>query len=125
MNARKSSKKKFVFVSRSAPYGNNRPQLCLDAAFAAAVFEQDVSYLFMGDGVYQLLADQSADSIHSKSLINALETLDLYGIESVMVETSALQQRGLSEADLGINVQPVDAADISKLIADSDCVVNL
>lgn len=125
MNSKASNKKTFVFISRTAPYGSNRPQLCLDAAFAAAVFEQDVTYLFMGDGVYQLLANQNADGINSKSLGNALETLDLYGIEKVMVEADALQQRGLDETDLAIAATLVQAAEISLLIAESDCVVNL
>ena len=46
------SKKAFTFISRTAPYGSNRPKMSLDAALATAVFEQEVNYLFMDDGVY-------------------------------------------------------------------------
>ena len=73
----------FVFVAKTAPYGSSKPQLCLDAALATAVFEQSVSYVFTGDGVYQLLKDQNAEAIQAKTLGNAMETLDLYGIEQV------------------------------------------
>ena len=115
----------FTFISRCAPYGSGRPQVCLDAALAAAVFEQEVNYVFMDDGVYQLLAGQNAESIASKTLGSALETLDLYGIDEVLVEQQALQQRGLSAQDLIMPVKVVAADVIADLIARSDLVVNL
>ncbi|MCI5106126.1 MAG: sulfurtransferase complex subunit TusC [Pseudomonadales bacterium] len=118
-------KKKFLFISRAAPYGNNRAQLCLDAAFASAVFEQDVSYLFMDDGVYQLLSGQNAENIHSKSLGNMLETLDLYGIEKVYVHQDSLAQRKLSSKDLFLEAKGIASKDIATLISQSDCVINL
>lgn len=116
---------KFLFISRSAPYGSNRAQMCLDVAFASAVFEQDVSYLFMDDGVLQLLSDQNAESIHSKTLGNILETLDLYGIEKVYVDQASLAQHNLSVDDLLLSVETVNGQAIGKLINQSDCVVNL
>ena len=89
-----------AFISRSAPYGQNRAKLCLDMALASAVFEQDVSYVFMGDGVYQLLKGQDGAAIGSKTLGNALETLSLYGIDSVYAERRSLEKRGIDAADL-------------------------
>ncbi len=125
MASNSSQKKKFLFISRAAPYGNNRAQLCLDAAFASAVFEQDVSYLLMDDGVYQLLSDQNAENIHSKSLGNMLETLDLYGIEKVYVHQDSLAQRKLSNQDLLLEAENIASKDIATLISQSDCVINL
>jgi tRNA 2-thiouridine synthesizing protein C len=125
MPGKSPQKKKFLFISRAAPYGNNRAQLCLDTAFASAVFEQDVSYLFMDDGVYQLLSDQNAENIHSKSLGNMLETLDLYGIEKVYVHQDSLAQRKLSNQDLLLEAENIASKDIATLISQSDCVINL
>lgn len=118
-------KKQFTFIARSAPYGTNRPQLCLDMALATAVFEQEVNYLFMGDGVYQLLSGQNAEGIASKTLGNAMETLDLYGIDNVLVEREALSQRSLTEKDLLLPVTLVEPDDIQGLLQRSDCVFNL
>lgn len=115
----------FTFISRAAPYGNNRAQLCLDAAFAAAVFEQKVNYLFMDDGVYQLLSDQNAEDIDSKTLGRLLETLDLYGIENVYVLESDLRQRNLKVEDLLTPAEVLSAEQASALLAKSDRVVNL
>ncbi len=118
-------KKQFTFISRSAPYGSNRPQLCLEMALATAVFEQQVNYLFLDDGVYQLLKEQNAEGIGSKTLGNAIETLDLYGIENVLVDEESLQARNLQADDLLLPVQLVQPADIHKLLQQSDCVFNL
>lgn len=125
MTDKKPRKQKFLFISRSAPYGSNRALLCMDAAFAAAVFEQEVSYLFMGDGVYQLLTDQNAEAISSKTLGNILETLDLYGIDEVLVDESSLALRNVSETDFVMPARTLAADDIARKIAASDWVINL
>ena len=115
----------FTFVSRTAPYGSNRPHLCLDAALAAAVFEQKVNYVFMEDGVYQLLKHQDAEAINSKTLGNALETLDLYGIENVYVCEEALNERNLNSDDLVIAAKLINNDDLKSLLTESNTVFNL
>lgn len=125
MNDKRPSKARYLFISRTAPYGSNRAQLSLDAAFAAAVFEQHVNYLFMDDGVYQLLANQDAEGIHSKTLGRILETLDLYGIENVLVLASSLEERQLRAEDLLLPVRLVDRPEAAALLEQCDCVVNL
>lgn len=112
----------FVFVAKTAPYGSSKPQLCLDAALATAVFEQSVSYVFTGDGVYQLLKDQNAEAIQAKTLGNAMETLDLYGIDQVYVDGDSLESRGLTGEDLVLQPQEVNATEISDIIHRSDHV---
>tara|TARA_Y200000002_G_C22535641_1_gene601697 strand:+ start:112 stop:474 length:363 start_codon:yes stop_codon:yes gene_type:complete len=119
------SKKAFTFISRTAPYGSNRPKMSLDAALATAVFEQEVNYLFMDDGVYQLLANQNGEPIQAKTLGNALETLDLYGIDEVCVDYESLQKRNLEADDLTIPVTLLDATQMRALINQSDFVINL
>jgi len=125
MASQSRDKSRYTFISRTAPYGSNRAQLCLDAAFAAAVFEQHVSYLFMDDGVYQLMANQEAEGISSKTLGRILETLDLYGIEDVFVLASSLEQRQLTAEDLLLPVKLVGKSEAAELLEHSDCVFNL
>ncbi len=114
-----------AFISRSAPYGQNRANLCLDMALASAVFEQDVSYVFLDDGVYQLLKGQDGAAIESKTLGNALETLSLYGIDSVYAERKSLEERGINEMDLLPGLQLIEHAGIAGLIEKADKVFNL
>ena len=119
------SSKVFTFISRAAPYGSNRPKMSLDAALATAVFEQEVNYLFMDDGVYQLLANQNGEPIQAKTLGNALQTLELYGIEKIYVDSASLAARKLQPGDLAIDVSVVDAPDMRTLLERSDFVINL
>lgn len=117
--------KSITILSRSAPYGSQNPQLCMDIALAYSVFEQHVNYVFMDDGVYQLKRGQHAEVIGRKTLGNALETLSLYGIENVFVDMESLQLRGMDAIDLVIPVTIVTRAEIGTLLRKSDSVFNL
>ena len=120
-----NSSKTVSIISRQAPYGSNRAQQSLDIALAAAVFEQTVNYIFMGDGVYQLLGNQNATSIQSKTLVNALETLDLYGIESIFVDSQSLRERNLTPKDLSLKTSIASRDEIAIIVRASDSVFNL
>ena len=120
-----TSSRILTFLSRSAPYGSHRPKLCLDAVLASAVFEQKVNYIFLDDGVYQLLKGQDADAIYSKTLGRLLQTLELYGVENVYVESNSLSTRSLNKQDLVLSATEVDAAGIRSLIEEADQVFNL
>ena len=118
-------RQRIAFITRAAPYGQNRANLCLDMALACAVFEQDVSYIFMDDGVYQLIKGQDGAAVEAKTLGNALETLALYGIEQVCVDRQSLTERGISVADLLPGLTLITEAQITDLIEDADTVFNL
>ena len=120
-----SEKSTITFLSRGAPYGRNSANLCLDMALASAVFEQNVNYVFLDDGVYQLLKGQDGAAIEGKTLGNALETLALYGIESVHADQQSLQARGIEPGELIPGMQVTTSEAISQLIDESDTVFNL
>ena len=124
-NITKPSKSRITFISRSAPYGSNRANLCLDMALACAVFEQDVNYVFLDDGIYQLLKGQDGAAIQNKTLGNALETLALYSIENVYVDQQSLKERGIDAAELLPNIQLIENGALSSLIKNADLVFNL
>ncbi len=121
----KAQGKKLLFISRSPPYGSGRARALLDLALAAAVFEQKMDMLFLGDGVYQLLRDQDGAAIDAKTLGKALEAIELYGIGRPGVEATALKERGLGADDLLIGVEPLAAESIQRRIAAAGTVFNL
>ena len=114
-----------TFITRQAPYGNNKAKLVMDAALAAAVFEQQVNFLFMDDGVFQLIQNQNAELISSKTIGKALGTLELYGIEQVLVDAASLQERHIAADDLSIPVKILKAKEVRQLTINSDVVINL
>ena len=118
-------RKKLLFITRSPPYGAGRARAVLDMALAASVYEQDIELLFLGDGVYQLLRNQDGASIGEKTLGNAMEALELYGIDKPLAEAAALAERNLRAEDLVIPAEALDAQGIRDLIEQSDVVFNL
>ena len=120
-----SHRQTITFISRTPPYGSDRAQLCLDTALAAAVFDQEINYVFYSDGVLQLLNNQNADAIDCKTLGNITETLGLYGIKNIFVDRGSLQQRDIQEDDLATAVQCFDAERLAEIIDKSHVVFNL
>ena len=117
--------KSLTFITRQAPYGSNKAKLAMDAALASAVFEQKINFLFMDDGVFQLIQNQNAEFILSKTTGRALETLELYGIEKVLVDAVRLEERDLSAEDLAIPVKILKEEQVRQVAAHSDVVINL
>ncbi len=117
--------KTFTLITRAAPYGCDRPQLCLEITLAAAVFDQDVNYVFLGDGVLQLLKGQNTDAINCKSLENAFKTLELYGVTNVFVDEKSLLDRKLGKDDLIIEAQLIDDKLLAAMMENSHAVFNL
>ena len=115
----------FTFISRSAPYGSNRPQLCLDIALTVTVFGQDVNLVFWGDGVLQLIKGQAPEAISSKSISSTLETLELYGIKDIYVDEDAMNKHKLKPSDLVIEAKPSGKEALLTIIERSSSVFNL
>ncbi len=96
-----------TYLFRSAPHGKSSGREGVDALLAASAYCEDISVIFMGDGVYQLLLGQDPGAILSKDYAPMLKLFDLYDIEQVFVCSDSLAQRGLAQADLVIDVQPL------------------
>lgn len=120
-----SKRRTLSFIARSAPHGSGRAKALLDMVLSAAVFEQRVLLMFMGDGLWQLTRGQHPAHIQGKDLSAAFGALPLYDVDQVFVEAAALAERGLNVEDLVIPVILCSAAELAALIADSDEVFAL
>ena len=118
-------KQTISLIARRAPYGSAAARQTLDVAFAAAVFERPLNYIFIGDGVWQLLSGQNSSSIASKPQGAALETLELYGIDKVYVHRDSLLTRGIAENELVCKATLIDDCALKQLVAESTHVINL
>jgi tRNA 2-thiouridine synthesizing protein C len=120
-----NGKKIFTFISRRMPYGSEGSQVCLDLVLACSVYDRQVNYLFLGDGVYQLLKSQQSAGIDSKNLAASLTALEVYGVEKVFADGDSLRSRNLDTEDLVVPVEVIDADQLRSLIRTSDAVFNL
>lgn len=100
--------RELLLVCRHSPYGSQLSRSALDIALAASVFERDLSVLFMDEGVWQLLSNQDAAAVDSKSIEKAIDSFPLYDLDSLYVDESSLTQRQLSGTTIRDNVQLLD-----------------
>lgn len=109
-------------VFASAPYSDSNGQEALDAALIGAAFEQQVSLLFLHDGVFQLkINQQTVDPI--KQTTKAFSAVADFGVDHVYVHDLALLARGLELDDLSLDVETLDSAAITLLLSQQDRVL--
>jgi tRNA 2-thiouridine synthesizing protein C len=116
--------KKFMYVNRRAPYGTIFALECLEVVLISAAFEQDVSLVFLDDGVFQLKKNQDTAGIGMKNFSNTYRALDDYDIEKIYVEKESLDARGLSSDDLIIPVEVLTSKEMREKMAQQDVVIS-
>lgn len=132
------STKKFMYMNRRAPYGTVYALESLEVVLIGAAFEQDVSLVFMDDGVYQLTKGQSSDDIGMKNFSPTYTALGDYEVNKIYIEKESLEERGLTLDDLQHlvwededddwaekdSIHLVSSAELSKIIDEQDVVLS-
>lgn len=116
--------KKFMFVNRKAPYGTIYALESLEVVLITAAFDQDVSLVFLDDGVYQLKKGQQTKGIETKNFSPTYRALEDYDVEKLYVEKEALEARGLTADDLIVDVTVLDRAGMGALMNQQDVVLS-
>jgi len=116
--------KKFMFVNRKAPYGTIYALEGLEVVLISAAFDQDVSMVFMDDGVYELVKAQHTKPIDMKNFSPIYRALDGYDVEKLYVEKESLEARGLSVDNLLVPVEVLNSAEMSELMRQQDVVIS-
>ncbi|MBT7941935.1 MAG: sulfurtransferase complex subunit TusC [Alphaproteobacteria bacterium] len=115
--------KRFLFVNRRAPYGTVYALESLEVVLISAAFDQDVSLVFMDDGVLQILKNQDTDPIGMKNFSKTYRALEGYDVEKLYVEKESLEARGLTEDDLLVDVEILNSQELSDLMDAQDVVI--
>ena len=116
--------KKFLYINRRAPHGSIYAHEALEVVLIGAAFDQDVSLAFIDDGVYQLKKNQDTSDINTKNFSKTYGALEMYDVEKLYVEKESLEQRGLSEDDLLVDVKILTSDEMKKIITDSEVILN-
>jgi len=116
--------KKFMFVNRKAPYGTIYALESLEVVLITATFDQDVSLVFMDDGVYELVKGQQTKEIGLKNFSPTYRALEGYDVEKLYVDQDSLTQRGLTEKDLLVPVEVLNNTQMAVLMAQQDVVLS-
>ncbi len=116
--------KKFAFINRKAPYGTVYALESLEVVLISAAFDQDVSLMFIDDGVYQIKKGQGTKAVGMKNFSPTYRALEGYDIEKLYVEKESLEARGLTEEDLLVDVQVLSRADMAALMEEQDVILS-
>lgn len=116
--------KRFCYINRKAPYGTVYALEMLETVLIAAAFEQDVTVVFMDDGVFQLKKEQDTKEIGMKNFSPTFRALEGYDVEKLYVEKESLEARGLTEDDLVVDVEVFTSAELTDIIDAQDVVIS-
>jgi len=116
--------RKFMFVNRKPPHGTIYALESLEVVLITAAFDQDVSLVFLDDGVFQLRKGQQTKGIETKNFSSTYRALDGYDIEKLYVEKESLEARGLTEDDLLVDVMVLDRMALGALMDQQDVVLS-
>ncbi|RKF20853.1 sulfurtransferase complex subunit TusC [Alginatibacterium sediminis] len=103
----------YEFVSSPHQSANSREGL--DAVLAASAVTDDIVVVFHQLGPLQLLTNQVTDQALVRSILPTFKMLDLYDVEAVYVLDTCLQDLGLQQSDLAIELKVLSLKDLTKL----------
>jgi len=116
--------KKFLYVNRRQPHGTAYAIESLETVLIGAAFDQDVSMLFIDDGVFQLKKEQAPDCIEFKNFSKTYRALEMYDVEKLYVEQESLEERGLSADDLLVEVEVISNSQVKALVDEQDVILS-
>lgn len=109
-------KSKIMFVMRKAPHGSIYAYEGLEAILIMGAFEQEISVVFIDDGVFALKKEQDTKPLGVKEFSKTFAVLEDYDITNIYIDRESLEQRGLSADDLVIPVKVMEAGEIAKIM---------
>ncbi len=115
--------KKFMFVNRKAPYGTIYALEILETVLISAAFDQDVSVVFMDDGVFQIKKGQDTKAINVKNFSPTYRALEGYDVEKLFVERESMEARGLAVDDFVVPVEVLSAEELGGLMDQQDVII--
>ncbi len=99
-----------ALLNTKAPFSSAIAKESLDLALIFGSYEQSPSLFFCGDGVFQLIENQSPELINSKDFLKTFAAFEFYDIENIYVCKASLNERNLAETFHLPNVQILETS---------------
>ena len=96
----------------------------LETAMVAAAFEQEVSILFIGDGVFNLLPAKETNEVTGYNIEKMLLALPTFEVNDLFICERSLEQRQLGVSHLPENAKVITFEDQRRLIKATDVVLS-
>ena len=112
-----------LVLQHHSPFSSSHGREALDMLLALAAVEHNVSVLFRGDAVYQLLSTNDHADFKLKAYPRSFKLFSLYDIEQVYVCAASLGERGIKPEQLALAAEPLAQDAIMDLLAAQHQVV--
>ncbi len=115
--------KKLTIIFRHAPHSTSHGREALDLAMLSASFEQEVSLIFVDEGILHLLPNQHSELVGSKDYIATFKALPLYDVEDLFVCQTSLEQLEIPASHLNLAPEILDTRAIANKLSQADEVL--
>ena len=115
--------RKIMFVNRKAPHGSIYALEGLEVILIFGAYDQEISAVFMDDAVFSLKKGQDTTELGTKEFAPTFRVLEAYGVENRYVDKDSMEQRGLTEEDLVIDVEVMDRKALRKVMGEQDVLL--
>ena len=112
--------KKIGIIHQTSAFNTSHGKEALDLAMVMSAFEQDITVLFIGDGVFQVMRGQSPEAIQAKDYLSTIQALPFYDVEKLFVCEHSLHSRHLNTEQLIDDVTSKTQEEISELMTQFD-----
>lgn len=91
------TQKHIGILNCSAPFSKPNAKDALDVALIMGSYEQSIALFFQGDGVWQLINNQSPQQVNAKAFLDTFSAFKFYDIEHIYVCEASLKERNLTD----------------------------
>lgn len=112
-----------LILQRQAPYGSSLARDGLDFILTSAAYDQNLTVIFMADGVFQLMKQQDSKASSLKNHKGALEVLPLYDVENLYAVKEDLEARSINSEDILDSIQVITQSEANNLIQKHEKVI--
>ncbi|MHB9053598.1 MAG: sulfurtransferase complex subunit TusC [Thermoleophilia bacterium] len=107
---------KLMVVFRTAPYGSIYSFEGLENVLIMGAYDQDVSVLFIDDGVFAIKKGMDNSGTGIKDFSPTFRALEAYDIEKIFIDRTSMESRGLTKDDLVIDAELIESDAVEKMM---------
>lgn len=112
-----------VIQTTQPPYSSSTAIDSIEAALAATNIGIRIVYMFVGDGVYQLLNEQHNNIISHKSVYKKLNALPLFDVDLLFAQATAIHDNKISLSEISLNINLIEDAQLVEICAKAQQVL--
>ena len=110
---------KLMIVFRTAPYGSIYSFEGLENVVMMAAYEQDLTVMFIDDGVLALKKGMDSSAMGIKDFSPTFKAMEpVYDVEKIYIDKASLESRGLTLDDLIIQPEVIEADQVEKMMTE-------